>query len=111
MVIALLASFTPLLEEGGCQHNPSFLGDFLRVGLPLRPAKSPKGLCRMPTLCGVSYGQMAKVELLETVWKIRIGLDLGCSEGPKQGEDVPSRPLVPLNTGDQEPSGYFPDSL
>ena len=63
MVIALLASFTPLLEEGGCQHNPSFLRDFLRVGLPLRPAKSLKGLCRMPTLCGVSYGQMAKVEL------------------------------------------------
>jgi hypothetical protein len=47
----------------------------------------------------------------ETVWKIRIGLALGCSEGPKQGEDIPSRPLEPLNTGDQDPFSYFPDSL
>ncbi len=36
----------------------------------------------------------------ETVWKIRIGLDLGCSGWPKQGEDVPSGPLEPLETGD-----------
>src|SRR5215210_1413733 len=38
------------------------VGDFLRVDLPLRPAKSPKDLRRMPTLCGVSNPQMAKVE-------------------------------------------------
>jgi hypothetical protein len=30
----------------------------------------------------------------------------------QEGEkDVPSHPLEPLNTGDQEPSDYFPDSL
>jgi hypothetical protein len=69
MVIALLASLTPLLLTRGCQHDPSFLGDFLRVGLPLRPAKSPKGLRRMPTLCGVSYGQLAKVEKKVNSWK------------------------------------------
>ena len=45
----------------------------------------------------------------ETVWEIRMGHDLGCSEWPKQDEEVPSRPLEPLNTGDQDPSGYFPD--
>src|SRR5215216_120597 len=47
----------------------------------------------------------------ETVWKIRIGLDLGCSEWPKQGGDVPSHPLEPLSTGNEEPSSYFPDSF
>jgi hypothetical protein len=35
----------------------------LRVDHPLRPAKSLKGLCRMTNLCGVSHGQMAKVEV------------------------------------------------
>jgi hypothetical protein len=69
MVIALLASFTQLLYKRGCQHDPCFLGDFLRVAVEERPAKSPKDLRRMPTLCGVSYGQMAKVERLETVEK------------------------------------------
>ena len=28
----------------------------------------------------------------------------GCKEWPKQGEDVPSHPLEPLNTGGQEPA-------
>jgi hypothetical protein len=45
--------------------------------------------------------------LSETVWKIRIGLDLGCSEWPKQGEDVPSHPLEPLNTANEELSAIF----
>jgi hypothetical protein len=63
MVIGLLATFTPLLLERGCQRDPSFVGDFLRVAVGDRPAKSLKGLCRMPTLCGLSLGQMAKVEL------------------------------------------------
>jgi len=63
MVIGLLASFTQLLFNCGCQHDPCFLGDFLRVAVEDRPAKSPKGLRGMPTLCGVSYGQMTKVEL------------------------------------------------
>jgi len=35
----------------------------LRVDHPLRPAKSLKGLYRMTNLCGVSHGQMAKVEV------------------------------------------------
>ena len=48
---------------------------------------------------------------LETVWKIRIGLDLGCSEWSKLGGDVPSHPLEPLNIGNEEPSSYFPDSF
>src|SRR5215217_7917516 len=37
-------------------------GDFLRVGLLQRPAKTPKGLYRAPKLCDVIRGQMAKVE-------------------------------------------------
>jgi hypothetical protein len=60
--MGLLAPFTRLLLKRGCQHDPSFLGDFLPVGLPPRPAKSLKGLCRMTNLCGVSHSQMAKVE-------------------------------------------------
>jgi hypothetical protein len=68
--MGLLASFTQLLFKRGCQHDPCYLGDLLRVGLPLRSAKSPKGLRRMPTLCGVPYGQMAKVERRETVLKV-----------------------------------------
>ncbi len=47
----------------------------------------------------------------ETVWKIQIGLDLGCSKWPKQEEDVPSRPLEPLTTGAQALSSYFPDTV
>ena len=47
----------------------------------------------------------------ETVWKIGIGADVGCSEWPKQDEDVPLRPLEPLETGDQVPSSYFPNSF
>jgi hypothetical protein len=33
------------------------------VALTLRAAKSPKELRVMPTLCGVSYSQLAKDEL------------------------------------------------
>jgi hypothetical protein len=40
-----------------------------------------------------------------------LSLQWGVSEWPKQDEDVPSRPLEPLNTGDQDPSSYFPNSL
>src|SRR5215208_804517 len=69
MVIALLASFTQLLFKRGCQNDPCFVGDFLRVAVEDRPAKSPKGPRRMPTLCGVSYRQMAKIEQNE-VWRI-----------------------------------------
>ena len=76
MVISFLASFTQLLFKRGRQHDPCFLGDFLRVGLPLPPARSPKGLRRMPTLCGVSYGQMAKVDSL---------LKFACPPGPRTG--------------------------
>src|SRR5829696_4671332 len=47
----------------------------------------------------------------ETVWKVPTGLDLEYSERPKEGENVPSRPLEARHTGDQEPSAYFPDSL
>src|ERR671911_1985363 len=38
-------------------------GDFLRVGLPQRRAKSRKGFRRSPNQCGVLRGQMAKVDL------------------------------------------------
>jgi hypothetical protein len=38
-VIGLLAPFRPLLLEGGCQHDPCFVGDFLRVGLHCDPQK------------------------------------------------------------------------
>ena len=56
-------------------------------------------------------GEVRRTPLLETVWKLRMGIDLGCSEWPKQGEDVLSRSLEPLNKGKQESSSYFPDSL
>jgi hypothetical protein len=69
LVIGLLASFTQLLLKGGSQHDSCFVGDFLRVGFPLRLARSHKGLRGMPTLCSVSYGQMARVEPRETVRK------------------------------------------
>ncbi len=55
--------------------------------------------------------ELPRIPLLETVWKLRIGLDLGCSERPKQGEVVPFRRLEPPNKRDQEPFSYFPDSL
>jgi hypothetical protein len=63
MGIGLLAPFTPLLLTRPCQQDLCLVGDFLRVGLPLRPAKSLKDLCRVANLCGVAHGQMAKVEL------------------------------------------------
>ena len=62
MVIGLLAPFRGLLLKRGCQHDFCFVGDFLRVAVGDRPAKSLKGLCRLANLCGVSHGQMAKVE-------------------------------------------------
>src|SRR5829696_8162956 len=49
---------------------PFTLGDFLRVAVRDRPAKSLKGLSRMTNLCGVSHVQMAKVQRGETVWKL-----------------------------------------
>jgi hypothetical protein len=43
MVIQFLAPFTDHFSEKLLyQHGPRFKGDFLRVGLPLRHAKSPK---------------------------------------------------------------------
>src|SRR5215216_1755484 len=48
----------------------SLQGDFLRVVAGDRPAKSRKWLCRAPNRCGVLCGQMAKVELPETVRKV-----------------------------------------
>jgi hypothetical protein len=51
--------------------------------------------------------ELLRTPLLETVWKFRIGLDLACSEWPKQGEVVPFRPLEPPNKGDQEPFSFF----
>src|SRR5215217_1430286 len=64
MVIALLASFTQLLLTRSCQHNPCFLGDFCGSVSPTATRKKSQGpLYRMPTLCSVSYGQMAKVVL------------------------------------------------
>src|SRR5215207_8543902 len=59
---------------------PFTLGDFLRVAVRDRPAKSLKGLSRMTNLCGVSHVQMAKVQPRETVWKIARGL-LDCGHG------------------------------
>jgi hypothetical protein len=46
-------------------------------------------------------------QFLETVWKFQIGLDVGCSEWPKQGEEVQFWPLEPLNTGDPRPLQLF----
>src|SRR5215212_2708361 len=81
MVIGPSAPFTRLLlKNAPANTTPLLVGDFLRVDHPLRPAEILKGLCRMTNPCGVSHGQMAKVELLETVWKIARGL-LGCGYG------------------------------
>jgi hypothetical protein len=63
-VIGPSAPFTRLLSKNApANTTPLLVGDFLRVDHPLRPAKSLKGLCRMTNPCGVSHGQMAKVEL------------------------------------------------
>src|SRR5215208_6754953 len=68
MVIGPSAPFTRLLsKDAPANTTPLLVGDFLRVDHPLRPAKSLKGLCRMTNPCGVSHGQMAKVEL----WEVR----------------------------------------
>jgi hypothetical protein len=56
-------------------------------------------------------GELPRILIPKAVSKIRIGVDLGCSEWPKQREDVPSHPFEPLNIGDQDPSSYFPDSF
>jgi hypothetical protein len=60
MVIGLLAPFTPLL---------------------LKPAKSLKGLCRVANLCGVSHGQMAKVELEVEFCELRRDGVFGSAQG------------------------------
>ena len=49
--------------------RPRFLGDFLRVAVGDRHAKTPKGFVGWPNRCAVSVGQMAKVEPRETVRK------------------------------------------
>jgi hypothetical protein len=80
----------------------------LRVGLPPRPAKSLKGLCRMTYLCGVSHSQMAKVELPVTVWKLPIASDTRSQDSAERGKRAPFwalrvtkkraiRPLQPLS--------------
>src|SRR5829696_7682267 len=71
---------------------PFTLGDYLRVAVGDRPAESLKGLCRMTNLCGVSHGQMAKVEPRETVRK--------GSEGPTaQAYRPPEGPCHASYTG------------
>jgi hypothetical protein len=47
----------------------------------------------------------------EKLKKNGIGADVGCSEWPKRGEDGPSRPREPPETGHREPSSYFPNSF
>ncbi len=39
----------------------------------------------------------------ETIWKTRVGLDMGCGEYPKQGEEVRPCRLELVNTYDQAP--------
>ena len=69
MVIGLLAPFTRLLLKGGCQHDPCLVGDFLRVAVAQRPAKSLKGFCRAANICGVLHDQMAKHESVERLYE------------------------------------------
>src|SRR5215203_3411627 len=70
---------------------PFTLGDYLRVAVGDRPAKSLKGLCRMTNLCGVSHGQMAKVEqrevrrIVQPVEKVVVGSV--CSARGVENED------------------------
>src|SRR5215208_3934972 len=63
---ALGSLHAPSLKARLPTRPPFTLGDFLRVAVRDRPAKSLKGHCRMTNLCGVSHGQLAKVELEET---------------------------------------------
>src|SRR5829696_10546636 len=75
---------------------PFTLGDFLRVAVRERPAKSLKGLCRMTNLCcGVSHVQMAKVQPGETVWKLRTGSISWTQEPAQRGERHPFGRFAP----------------
>jgi hypothetical protein len=56
----------------------------LRVDHPLRPAKSLKGLYRMTNLCGVSHGQMAKVEVERLSEKVLSGVSIAHLAGTQR---------------------------
>src|ERR671921_1922244 len=60
MVIGLLAPFRRVLLTRGCQQDPCFEGDFLRVGLPLRPAKSLQGFVGWLTYAACHTGKWLK---------------------------------------------------
>ena len=60
MVIGLLAPFRRVLLTRGCQQDPCFVGDFLRVGLPLRPAKSLQGFVGWLTYAACHTGKWLK---------------------------------------------------
>src|SRR5215204_3191053 len=56
------------LKKRPCQHDPPFSRGLFAGRSPTATRKvSLKGLCRMTNPCGVSHGQMAKVEPIETV--------------------------------------------
>src|SRR5215217_4661583 len=96
MVIGLLELpyHATSLKAPLCQHDPRFLGDFLRVGLSLRPAKSLKGHCRMTNLCGVSHVQMDapifKVEPL-TFSAMLLGTPVLLAGMPQQSAPIDGR--------------------
>src|SRR5215218_1267084 len=62
MVIGLLAPFRRLLLTRGCQQDPCFVGGLFAGRSPTATRKKSAGLCRVANVCGVSHGQMAKVE-------------------------------------------------
>ena len=88
MVIRLLAPFLRLLSKRDCQHDLRLVGDFLRLAVGDRPAKSLKGLRGASYRCGVLHGQMAKVEPRETVRKVPKGLALKLQNSAKRVEEA-----------------------